>query len=310
MLKRLRPLLLSLCAASLLAPLPALAAAKPKAANEAAFPAAVLWRVDKAGMKSSWLFGTAHVTDPAVTTLSAPIQKAFDSSDRIVTEIRLDFPMMMALAKSMLMPEGQQLADLIGAERYKKLLPELEARSYPEVAARRMKPWAAAMQLMVPKHQAGQAPLDLLLAKMAIESEREYLGLETVEEQIAVFEDIPQDKQISLLNSLIDQQPQLDGYYKQLVALYVKRDITGMLKFADKDEVNLPDADKAFFDNWKDKTLLADRNVRMDERMQELLAKGNSFIAVGTLHLPGKDGLIERLRARGYTLTPIFDTKK
>ncbi|SMC26368.1 hypothetical protein SAMN02745857_02464 [Andreprevotia lacus DSM 23236] len=310
MFKRFRSLMLSLCAASLLAPLPALAAKPVTKVSAEATPAAVLWRIDKPGVKSSWLFGTAHVSDPKVTTLSKPIQTAFDNADHVATEVRLDFNMMMTLAKAMLMPEDQKLVDIIGADRYNKLLPELEARSYPEVAARRMKPWAVAMQLMVPLHKSGEPPLDLLLAKMSIEGEKDYVGLETVEEQISVFEDMPRDKQLVLLDSLINQQSKLEGYYKQLIGLYVKRDLDGMVKFADKDEVDLPADAKAYFDEWKNKTMLSDRNVRMTERMQPLLEKGNSFIAVGALHLPGKDGLIASLRAQGYTLTPIFDKKK
>ena len=35
-----------------------------------------------------------------------------------------------------------------------------------------------------------------------------------------------------------------------------------------------------------------------------LLEKGNAFIAVGALHLPGERGLIELLREQGYTVSP------
>lgn len=40
----------------------------------------------------------------------------------------------------------------------------------------------------------------------------------------------------------------------------------------------------------------------MAERAAPLLEKGGAFIAVGALHLPGKEGLIERFRALGYTV--------
>ncbi|WP_035053342.1 TraB/GumN family protein [Andreprevotia chitinilytica] len=310
MLARFRPLFISLCAVTLLAPATVFAA-KAKTVTADAFPPAVLWKVEKPGVKPSYLFGTAHVTDPAVTALSEPVQTVFDNADHIATEIRIDFNMMMTMAKNMLMPEGQNLADLIGAEHYQKLLPELDARGYPETAAKRLKPWAASMQLMVPKHQGGELPLDMLLAKMSIENEKDYVGLETIEEQIAVFADIPQDKQIVLLNSLIDGQDKLEGYYKKLIALYIKRDLDGMMQFADQqEEVDFPKADRAYFDNWSKTTLIGNRNVRMAERMQTLLSQGNSFIAVGAAHLPGKNGLVALLKAQGYTLTPIYDHKK
>ena len=45
------------------------------------------------------------------------------------------------------------------------------------------------------------------------------------------------------------------------------------------------------------------RNKTMAESAEPILAKGNAFIAVGALHLPGPDGLIELLRKAGYTVT-------
>ena len=48
--------------------------------------------------------------------------------------------------------------------------------------------------------------------------------------------------------------------------------------------------------------LLVGRNATLAERAAPLLQEGGAFIAVGALHLVGKDGLIERLRAHGYTV--------
>ena len=36
-----------------------------------------------------------------------------------------------------------------------------------------------------------------------------------------------------------------------------------------------------------------------------IVGNQSTFIAVGALHLPGKDGLIKQLQQKGYTLTPI-----
>ena len=44
----------------------------------------------------------------------------------------------------------------------------------------------------------------------------------------------------------------------------------------------------------------------MVERAEPLLARGGAFIAVGALHLSGKEGLVERLRAAGYRVTKVW----
>lgn len=55
------------------------------------------------------------------------------------------------------------------------------------------------------------------------------------------------------------------------------------------------------------KALLYDRNVIMTKSIDSLAQKGSLFAAVGAAHLPGKKGIIEMLRKKGYTVTPIFD---
>ena len=190
----------ALYALALLLPLSAFAATASNDANQHA----VLYRIDKAGAPSSWLFGTAHVADPRVTTLSKPITDAFNSSEHIYTEVRMDFSMMMEMAHSVLRPEGDLLSDHIDAAHYQKLLPQLEARQYPEVATRRLQTWAAAMLMLEPVNAKGQLPLDLMLAKMSVESGKDYQGLETIAEQLGLFQSIPEDKQVVLLYSALD----------------------------------------------------------------------------------------------------------
>ena len=43
----------------------------------------------------------------------------------------------------------------------------------------------------------------------------------------------------------------------------------------------------------------------MAERAAQYLEKGNAFMAVGALHLPGKDGLVALLRDEGFTVEPV-----
>lgn len=53
------------------------------------------------------------------------------------------------------------------------------------------------------------------------------------------------------------------------------------------------------------KALLYDRNVVMVKSIDSLVRTGSLFAAVGAAHLPGKKGIIEMLRKKGYTVTPV-----
>jgi uncharacterized protein len=50
-------------------------------------------------------------------------------------------------------------------------------------------------------------------------------------------------------------------------------------------------------------TLIVDRNRRWLPQIEKMIEQGEStLIAVGAAHLIGKDGVIELLKARGYTV--------
>jgi uncharacterized protein YbaP (TraB family) len=54
-----------------------------------------------------------------------------------------------------------------------------------------------------------------------------------------------------------------------------------------------------------EKRIITDRNHVMAERASTYLAKGGAFMAVGALHLPGEEGLVELLRKQGFTVTSV-----
>lgn len=54
------------------------------------------------------------------------------------------------------------------------------------------------------------------------------------------------------------------------------------------------------------KALLYDRNETMAKSMDSIMKTGSLFSAVGAAHLPGKNGIIEILRRKGYTVKPIL----
>lgn len=55
------------------------------------------------------------------------------------------------------------------------------------------------------------------------------------------------------------------------------------------------------------KALLFDRNDEMAANMEVNMKKGSLFSAIGAAHLPGRRGVIEILRKKGYKVTPVFD---
>jgi uncharacterized protein YbaP (TraB family) len=55
------------------------------------------------------------------------------------------------------------------------------------------------------------------------------------------------------------------------------------------------------------KAMLYDRNIIMTKSIDSIARKGSLFAAIGAAHLPGKNGVIELLRQKGYTVSPVTD---
>ena len=54
-----------------------------------------------------------------------------------------------------------------------------------------------------------------------------------------------------------------------------------------------------------EEAMITARNRTMAAHAGPILDRGNAFIAVGALHLPGEKGLIELFRKDGYTVTAV-----
>jgi hypothetical protein len=92
-------------------------------------------------------------------------------------------------------------------------------------------------------------------------------------------------------------------YFETLVSLYEKRQVSAYLPMAMRLQpmTHGEDAMLAFVEE----DLIRKRNRTMAARAEAILARGNAFIAVGALHLPGAEGLVELIRKAGYKVTPI-----
>lgn len=259
----------------------------------------LLWQIDKPGVEPSHLFGTIHVSDPAVVDLPQPVSQALQESDIYVMEARLDGPEMLTFAQEMFFRDGRQLGDLIDSDLYSRLEKLLGRYSIPPMAVQSLKPWAAFMTLNMPPDSG--IPLDLVLMQKAREHGLKVDGLETVAEQAAVFESLSLQTQVELLRDSICHYDVLQGDMDDMKQLYLRRDLAGLFSYHNKYHLQTGQGYRKLM-----KRLLWDRNRIMADRMQPLLNKGNAFVAIGAMHLPGDKGVLSLLEEAGYTVKAIY----
>jgi uncharacterized protein YbaP (TraB family) len=260
-----------------------------------------LWRIDADGVEPSWLFGTMHSDDPAVVSLPRAVQRAFAESEAVILEVRLDAGSLAAMTSSLLLSDGATLEAIVGPELYRRTLEVMADQGYPEMVVAGMKPWAVAVTLMTPPTETGLV-LDHVLYQQAVASGKSVDGLESAAEQLALFDNLSRADQVALLRDTLDNLPDIRELLVQLKDAYLDRDLRRLQAINAR---SMRDSDPRLVATFRDKVIIG-RNHRMAERMESRLREGNRFIAVGALHLPGEEGLLNLLVARGYRVTRVY----
>ncbi|MFE0017267.1 TraB/GumN family protein [Mesorhizobium sp. NPDC059054] len=274
----------------------------------------LLWKLEKPGEKPSWLFGTMHMTDPRVVTLPQAAQKAFDGAETVIietTDVLDQSKMMAALAQEpelMMFTDGKTLSAFLSPDDVKALDKGLDARGIPSASVAKMKPWMLSAIVSLPacemaRKSEGKPVLDVNLAEQAKAAGKDLQGLETAAEQLRAMASLPMEQHIKGLIETLKLGDRINDVSETMIVLYRRGDI-GMIWPLFR--VTLPDAAKdeegyAAFEE----AMITKRNKTMAERALPILAKGNAFVAVGALHLPGVDGLVEDFRRAGYTVTAV-----
>lgn len=272
-----------------------------------------LWKIEKSGTKPSYLFGTMHISDPRVVNLTPEAQMAFDASDTIVIETTevLDqtkaATALLARPDLMMFTDTTTLTSLVDPKDLPALEKGLAARGMPLAAMNKMKPWMISGVLAVPacetaRIKAGAQILDIKLGKDAEMSAKKIAGLETIIEQFEAMASLPMKSHIEGLVEAASMGDMTTNVMETMIVLYTKGQIGSIMPFVK--HVAPSGAESLESSGEFEEIMINARNTTMATRAEALLAKGNAFIAVGAMHLPGEKGLVEKFRNVGYTVTP------
>ena len=271
---------------------------KPPAAVK--YAKGLLWKIEVPGATTSYLFGTIHSEDKRVTALPGPVIKALDASNRFTMEAIIDGDGLVHMAEAMYFNDGRTLEQVIGKKLYDETIKALAARGIPTLGVEKQKPWAVMMALSMPPPKTGEY-LDFILQDRATRQNKPVSGLETIQEQLAVFDELPLPDQVALLKEAVQEQDTFEKDFEEMIEAYLARDIAAL---AEASEKRKPDNDR-LYRSVMDR-LLTRRNTRMADRMGPILKDGGAFIAVGAAHLPGESGLLNLLAKAGYRVTPVY----
>lgn len=274
----------------------------------------LLWRIEKANVAPSYLYGTVH------STQAAPMQYAEDAAlyARKATTVATELGVFDAKAKRdlgaqmlqrSLVPDADTWAGLLEGDDAARVEALLKAKGVAPEMAHHLKLWMLVMSIALPvcetqAQMKGLPMVDEYLANEATAHKVPVVGLENLDEQMNIIAGIPEDVAATQLRIAARDPAYADGAYATLLTLYGQKRPAAVLAYLDLASRLSEDERKSGEEMTR--RLLGDRNAIMAERAQPLLDKGGAFIAVGALHLSGKGGLVNLMRAKGYTVTKVW----
>ena len=258
-----------------------------------------LWKITGNGLeKPSYLFGTIHLTCDA--SFDGAINTALDETTQIVLEIDMDDPaLQQKMMGDMFMKDGKTLKDFISEEDYTMLDAFFKKHVGMSIEnMQNMKPFFLSTMLYPKMLDCPMQSYELELVKIAKQQQEEVKGLETIEDQLEVFDKIPYEEQIKdLLKTAKDDLKYDKANFTKMLEVYGDEDISKLLKMIVEDK-------NYSFGEYQD-IFLNQRNKNWISKIESYSKDQSTFFAVGAGHLAGEEGVINLLRASGFTLTAL-----
>ena len=265
-----------------------------------AVPGPALWRVADADT-TIYLFGTVHALPEGKEWFDGRIERAFDAADEIVTEVDLrdQSASTAAMQSAAMLPEGTSLRDLMTPENRQQFEAALVGLGLPVEALDRMEPWMATltMSLLPLLRQGYQTESGVEMALSARAGDKQRDALETIAQQIDLFDGMPMEAQLAFLDKTVEAMPEAKTSLDAMVDEWIEGDAEGLATL-----LNAELDDPVLYQR-----LLTQRNANWAGWIQRRLAQpGTVFIAVGAGHLAGADSVQRQLAKRGVKVERIW----
>jgi uncharacterized protein len=278
-----------------------LAAVFASAGESPAQEKSFLWQL-QSGKGDIYILGSIHFLKRQNYPLNPTIEKAFDSAKKLVFELDLKSAdsgtvQRLTLEKG-LHRDGKTLQQNVSAETYSLAAKRAQELGLDIHALSPLKPWMVALTMAsLQLQKLGFDPnsgIDRYLAARATKAGKPIAGLETAAFQIGLMDQLSASDQESMLRQSLKEMDLLDKGLDQIVRAWAAGDVPALEQLLLKSMREYPAVHQK---------IVVDRNRRWLPEIERLIQEGESaLVVVGAAHLVGKEGVIELLKARGYTL--------
>lgn len=268
--------------------------------------AQLFWKVSGNGLlKPSYLFGTHHLIEKEQIKDFDKMIAFVAQTDAVVGEMDMSnmLGMQMKMMKAVMMKDTT-MKELLSDSDYVLVdngLKEVVGMGLDKLG--KMKPMMLStmyslmtyMKSMNLKKQP--EAVDILFQKRAKKEKKSIIGLETVEQQIAIlFNSVPLQTQADELVKAVKEKEKGIALMKDMNKAYLAGDLS-RIEALKQEENDMTAEEKA--------VMIDNRNTNWMTQLLTLIPEKSCFIAVGCMHLVGETGLINQLRNADYKVEAV-----
>jgi uncharacterized protein YbaP (TraB family) len=290
-------------------------------AEQVPFHRGLLWQVEKEGI-TSYVFGTMHLYSPRHSASMRRLRPLIGEVDQVLVEFnaadmaQLERRLTTDIAL-ITIPEGPSRLDRLGPEAWDKLTDKLTPYQIPPFMAAKMQPWFLGFTMMTPPCaiadiQAKRPGIDRMIETAADHAGKPVVSLDELDHLLPLLAGDPLDQQVEDLRwSLMLDLPTSFGD-AGLVDFYFSEDVQMIWENAQQQlaqlGATLPAEDSQRLSGYVEELmgdLIAGRNHYWMQRLPQALGAQPTLVAVGAMHLPGENGVLNLLQQQGFTVSAV-----
>lgn len=278
------------------------ACARPAPSEAPRGPGPALWLLADADTRI-WLFGSVHILGKDADWRRKEIDAALNASRTLVLETPVDGAGNAAIAQEVarlgILEPGTRLDSLLTPAQRKALAQAARAYGLDGAQLQRLRPWLAALQISMAaasaQGQSAELGVEQSLLAGAKARGQSLRYLETAQQQVQIFANLPQEAQLRFLDVTLAQLEDSAGMLRRMDRLWLEGDVAGLGQVLDADFDRAGPQIRA--------ALIDARNAQWAAKIAQMLDEpGEVFVAVGAGHLTGRGNVIALLEGEGHKI--------
>ena len=268
--------------------------------------------------KPSYIVGTYHLA-PATFIDSIPGAKdVLNAVDVVCGEVVMSEmesrENQKKVQQAIMLPDGKSLTDIFTTDEMQRINDYMDNLlgmnlNNPILKSQmgKMTPMALSTQLQLVQYMKLTPkfnPLKLIDAhfqNVAKKAGKQVVALETVDFQIeTLYKGATIERQKQQLLCMVDNSEYYALQMKELAAAYFAKDMQKLNEVTEEKIGNSCDSTPK-----EEEILIYGRNAAWVEKMPAMMENASTLFVVGAAHLPGDKGVLELLKARGYTVEAV-----